>query len=78
MVVLQAGTVSSRDQTFQENNNLDHEGVIQQSEIKMELTSGVFEARHGQDNTEVLLALLTQNKELEGNFFIFYVLDHHI
>ena len=34
--------------------------------IRMELASGVFDARHA-DNTEVLLALLTQNKELEGN-----------
>ena len=33
--------------------------------IRMELASGVFDARHA-DNTEVLLALLTQNKELEG------------
>ena len=35
------------------------------SVIRMELASGVFDARHT-DNTEVLLALLTQNKELEG------------
>ena len=33
--------------------------------IRMELPPGVFDARHG-DNTDVLLALLTQNKELEG------------
>ena len=33
--------------------------------IKMELTPSVFDARHT-DNTEVLLALLTQNKDLEG------------
>ena len=31
----------------------------------MDLAGGVFDARHG-DNTDVLLALLTQNKELEG------------
>ena len=37
-----------------------------QSVIKMDLTPGVFDSRHA-DNTEVLLALLTQNKELEGN-----------
>ena len=35
------------------------------SVIRMEMASGVFDARHA-DNTEVLLALLTQNKELEG------------
>ena len=33
----------------------------------MELPPGVFDTRHG-DNTDVLLALLTQNKELEGKF----------
>ena len=31
----------------------------------MDLAASVFDARHT-DNTEVLLALLTQNKELEG------------
>ena len=36
-----------------------------QTVIKMEITTGVFDTRHP-DNTEVLLALLTQNKELEG------------
>ena len=39
-----------------------------QSVIKMDLTPGVFDSRHA-DNTEVLLALLTQNKELEGNIY---------
>mgnify|MGYP007022988865 CR=1 FL=1 len=39
------------------------------SVIRMELASGVFDARHA-DNTEVLLALLTQNKELEGKLEI--------
>lgn len=62
MVVLKA---SSRDQTLKQSNNLEHEDVIY-LKIKMELSTGVFEARHA-DNTEVLLALLTQNKELEGN-----------
>ena len=37
----------------------------EESLIRMELPPGVFDARHG-DNTDVLLALLTQNKELEG------------
>ena len=37
----------------------------EESVIRMELPPGVFDARHG-DNTDVLLALLTQNKELEG------------
>ena len=46
------------------------EDVIKYSEtqlkpIKMEISTGVFDTRHP-DNTEVLLALLTQNKELEG------------
>ena len=46
------------------------EDVIQYSEAQlkhreMEITTGVFDTRHP-DNTEVLLALLTQNKELEG------------
>ena len=46
------------------------EDVIDYSEaqlrpIKMEISTGVFDTRHP-DNTEVLLALLTQNKELEG------------
>ena len=40
-----------------------------QSVIKMDLTPGVFDSRHA-DNTEVLLALLTQNKELEGKNII--------
>ena len=31
----------------------------------MDITAGVFDTRHG-DNTDVLLALLAQNKELEG------------
>ena len=39
--------------------------TLSPSVIRMELASGVFDARHA-DNTEVLLALLTQNKELEG------------
>ena len=36
----------------------------------MELAGGGFDARHSEhvNNTEVLLALLTQNKELEGLF----------
>ena len=35
---------------------------------KMDLPAGGFDARHSEhvNNTEVLLALLTQNKELEG------------
>ena len=46
------------------------EDVIKYSEVelrqvKMEISAGVFDTRHP-DNTEVLLALLTQNKELEG------------
>ena len=46
------------------------EDVIKYSEnqpkpIKMEISTGVYDTRHP-DNTEVLLALLTQNKELEG------------
>ena len=34
----------------------------------MDLPAGGFDARHSEhvNNTEVLLALLTQNKELEG------------
>ena len=34
----------------------------------MDITSAGFDARHSEhiNNTEVLLALLTQNKELEG------------
>ena len=39
--------------------------VVEESVNRMELPPGVFDARHG-DNTDVLLALLTQNKELEG------------
>ena len=43
------------------------EAVNTETEVRMELAPGpgVFDARHT-DNTEVLLALLTQNKELEG------------
>ena len=43
------------------------EEVNTETEVRMELAPGpgVFDARHT-DNTEVLLALLTQNKELEG------------
>lgn len=48
---------------------LDQDQDKYQSVIKMDLTPGVFDSRHA-DNTEVLLALLTQNKELEGTFFI--------
>ena len=40
-------------------------GENQPKPIKMEISTGVFDTRHP-DNTEVLLALLTQNKELEG------------
>ena len=41
----------------------------------MDITSAGFDARHSEhiNNTEVLLALLTQNKELEGT-----VLSAHI
>ena len=39
--------------------------VVEESVNRMELPPGVFDSRHG-DNTDVLLALLTQNKELEG------------
>ena len=42
------------------------EEQVKQSVVKMELSTGVFDARHS-ESTEVLLALLTQNKELEGN-----------
>lgn len=37
----------------------------------MEVPGGGFDSRHSDhvNNTEVLLALLTQNKELEGWFF---------
>ena len=56
-----------------EASHLGHSGQVTLSHhlspavIRMELASGVFDARHA-DNTEVLLALLTQNKELEGRF----------
>jgi len=39
--------------------------VVEESVNRMELPPGVFDSRHG-DNTDVLLALLTQNKELEA------------
>ena len=57
------------------------EDVIKYSEtqvrpIKMEISTGVFDTRHP-DNTEVLLALLTQNKELEGKTSI-PIISYHI
>lgn len=57
MVVLQSsGTSQAESETLKEP---------EASIIRMDLAGGVFDARHG-DNTDVLLALLTQNKELEG------------
>ena len=56
MVVLQSsGTSQAESETLKEP---------EASIIRMDLAGGVFDARHG-DNTDVLLALLTQNKELK-------------
>jgi len=45
----------------------------------MDITSAGFDARHSEhmNNTEVLLALLTQNKELEGMNFLKIMLKKH-
>ena len=58
------------------------EAVNTETEVRMELAPGpgVFDARHT-DNTEVLLALLTQNKELEGESLssrVIYSFNHPI
>ena len=68
LAVLPASTASS--ECHSTPVSAPAEDVIEYSEdrrqrIKMEISAGVFDTRHP-DNTEVLLALLTQNKELEG------------
>ena len=64
-----SGSLSSASPEASRDPSPRSVGVIgdrsEASVIRMELASGVFDARHA-DNTEVLLALLTQNKELEG------------
>ena len=64
------GSGASLSQSHSSPASAPAEDVIKYSEsqlkpIKMEISTGVFDTRHP-DNTEVLLALLTQNKELEG------------
>ena len=64
------GSGASLTQSHSSPASAPAEDVIKYSEtqlkhIKMEISTGVYDTRHP-DNTEVLLALLTQNKELEG------------
>ena len=54
-----------QDSEFEQKFELKFELKFEQFSDMEIAPVGLFDSRHG-DNTEVLLALLTQNKELEG------------